>query len=231
MNGLIVAKVLIAVAIMALMMGLIAYLILLERKTAAWIQDRIGPNRVGPGGLLQPLVDGAKFLLKEEFIPRNADKILFILAPCCIFTAAFMGFSVIPWGGVLKEGASVLGWWKFPENFPFMVSNTHVGVLVAVAAAGLATYGVVLGGWASGSKFSFLGALRATAQMLSYEVPMAAVANGGAADGGDAESGNHGGVADGVFFGVHSQVEHFCTPGGGDHFYGGDICRVQPHAV
>jgi NADH-quinone oxidoreductase subunit H len=173
MNGLIVAKVVIAVVIMQMMLGLIAYLILLERKAAAWMQDRIGPNRVGPGGLLQPIVDGVKFILKEEFIPKNADRALFLIAPCAMMTAAFIGFSVIPWGGVLREGASVFGWWKFPENFPVMVSHTNVGVLVALAGTGLATYGVVLGGWASGSKFSFLGGLRATAQMLSYEVPLA----------------------------------------------------------
>ena len=156
MNGLIVAKVVIALIIMHMLLGIISYLILLERKTAAWIQDRIGPNRVGPGGLLQPIVDGVKFILKEEFIPKSADRILFVIAPCCMLTAAFMGFSIIPWGGMLREGSSVFGLWKFPENFAVMVSDTDVGVLIALAAAGLATYGVVLGGWASGSKFSGL---------------------------------------------------------------------------
>src|SRR4029077_9626851 len=91
----------------------------------------------------------------------------------CMLTAAFMGSAIIPWGGYLGAGSSVFGLYTFPENFPVMVSNTSVGGLVALAAAGLATYGVVLGGWASGSKFSFLGGLRATAQMLSYEVPLA----------------------------------------------------------
>jgi NADH-quinone oxidoreductase subunit H len=118
-------------------------------------------------------VDGVKFILKEEFIPAQADKILFVLAPIAILTPAFVGFSIIPWGGQLAAGSSVFGLWDFPENFPVMVSDTNVGVLVALACAGLATYGVVLGGWASGSKYSFLGGLRATAQMLSYEVPLA----------------------------------------------------------
>jgi NADH-quinone oxidoreductase subunit H len=173
MSGILISKIVIAVVIMPMILGLVAYLILVERKTAAWIQDRLGPNRVGPAGLLQPIADGVKMFLKEEFIPRTADKALFLLAPIAIFTPAICGFAIIPWGGILEKGSSVLGWWKFPENFPVMVSDTNVGVLVAVAAAGLATYGIVLGGWSSGSKYSFLGGLRAAAQMLSYEVPLA----------------------------------------------------------
>jgi len=173
MDGILVAKIVIALVIMQMLLGLIAYLILLERKTAAWMQDRLGPNRVGPQGLLQPIADGVKFILKEEFIPKNADKFLFLLAPVAILSAALVGAAIVPWGGILAKGSSVFGLWSFPENFPFMVSNTGVGVLVAIACAGLSTYGVVLGGWASGSKYSFLGGLRATAQMLSYEVPLA----------------------------------------------------------
>src|ERR1044071_544433 len=140
MDGILVAKVVIALVSMQMLLGIIAYMILLERKTAAWIQDRIGPNRVGPKGLLQPIADGVKFILKEEFIPRNADKFLFLLAPVAILTAALVGFSIIPWGGILHRGASIFGLWQFPEDFPVMVSNTSVGVLIAVAAAGLATY-------------------------------------------------------------------------------------------
>jgi NADH-quinone oxidoreductase subunit H len=173
MNGILIAKIIVALVIMQMILGLVAYLILLERRTAAWIQDRVGPNRVGPQGLLQPIADGVKFILKEEFIPAAADKILFLIAPACMLTAALIGFAIVPWGGILRAGSSVLGLWSFPENFAVMVSNTSVGVLVALAAAGLATYGVVLGGWASGSKYSFLGGLRAAAQMLSYEVPLA----------------------------------------------------------
>jgi NADH-quinone oxidoreductase subunit H len=146
-----IVKVVLALIIMQMLLGLISYLILLERKTAAWIQDRIGPNRTGPKGLLQPIADGVKFILKEEFIPKNADKALFLIAPVAILTPALCGFAIIPWGGVLREGSSIFGWWSFPENFPFMVSNPSAGVLIAVAMAGLATYGVVLGGWASGS--------------------------------------------------------------------------------
>src|SRR5277367_182172 len=137
--GLLIAKVVLALIIVNMMLGLISYLILLERRTAAWIQDRVGPNRVGPQGLLQPIVDGVKFILKEEFIPANADKFLFLLAPVAILTPALCGFAVIPWGGILQRGSSVFGLWSFPTDFPFMVSNASVGVLVVVALAGLAT--------------------------------------------------------------------------------------------
>ena len=116
MNGILLAKIIVAVVIFQMILGLIAYLILLERKTAAWIQDRLGPNRVGPGGVLQPLADGVKFVLKEEFIPAAADKALFLLAPIAIFTPALCGFAIIPWGGVLAKGSSVFGWWSFPAR-------------------------------------------------------------------------------------------------------------------
>ena len=171
--GLLIAQVALALILFNAILGLISYLILLERKTAAWMQDRVGPNRVGPKGLLQPISDGVKFILKEEFIPKNADKALFILAPIAILTPAMCGFAVIPWGGELAANSSVLSYYKFAANWPVMVSNPDIGVLFVMAMAGLATYGVVLGGYASGSKYSFLGGLRATAQMLSYEVPMA----------------------------------------------------------
>lgn len=171
--GLILIQLVLALILVHLILGVISYLILLERKTAAWIQDRVGPNRVGPKGLLQPIADGVKFILKEEFIPKAANRGLFLLAPIAILTPALCGFAVIPWGGTLNAGESIFGWYVFDQAWPVMVANPDIGVLFVVAMAGLATYGVVLGGWASGSKYSFLGGLRATAQMLSYEIPMA----------------------------------------------------------
>ncbi|MEI8194683.1 MAG: NADH-quinone oxidoreductase subunit NuoH [Phycisphaerae bacterium] len=171
--GLLIVQVLLALALIGMILGVIAYLILLERKSSAWMQDRIGPNRVGPFGLLQPLADGAKFLLKEEFIPTAADRGLFLLAPVAIMTPALCGFAVIPWAGVLQAGSSIPKLFTFAQNWPVMVANPDVGVLWVLAMAGLSTYGVVIAGYASGSKYSFFGGLRATAQMLSYEVPMA----------------------------------------------------------
>ncbi len=175
MLGVFIAHLIFTLVMVGLSTGIIAYLILLERKTASWIQDRIGPNRVGPRGLLQPLADGVKFILKEEFMPANADRFLFILAPIVIIAPALCGFAVIPWGGEIAKGTALPSWlggWAFPHNFHVMVANPQIGVLFVIAMASLSVYGVVLAGWASGSKWSFLGGLRATAQMVSYEIPL-----------------------------------------------------------
>jgi len=154
---------LLAVFVFAVMNGVVAYCIYYERKIAAWTQDRPGPNRVGPWGLLQPIADGAKFLLKEDVIPYHVDKPLFVLAPALIFVVAFVGIAAIPWGGTLAIG---------DRRFDVQVANPDIGLLYILGVASLSVYGVVLGGWASNSKYSFYGAIRATAQMLSYEIPM-----------------------------------------------------------
>lgn len=173
-----IAQLLLAGLVIQVVLGLVAYAILLERKVAAWIQDRVGPNRAGPQGLLQPIADGVKFILKEEFIPANANKVLFILAPIVIMTCALVGFSVIPWAGVLDAGTKLPAWLplvggiEFKASWPVMIANPDVGVLIVLAAASMAVYGVVLAGYSSGSKYSFLGGLRATSQMISYEIPM-----------------------------------------------------------
>jgi NADH-quinone oxidoreductase subunit H len=149
-------------------MTAVAYAILLERKIAAFVQDRVGPNRVGPWGILQPLADGLKFLLKEDIIPRNVERAVFLLAPWLIFIVAMVGFAVIPWGGRFV-------WpWMDDAAAPLdaQVASVDIGLLYIVAVASLGVYGVVLGGWASNNKYSFYGAMRAAAQMLSYEVPL-----------------------------------------------------------
>lgn len=140
-----------------------AYLILLERKLSAWAQDRLGPNRVGPLGLLQPIADGLKLFLKEDFIPRGADRALFVLAPGLTVIVALIGFAVIPWAGEMT---------LWDRTVKIMAADVNVGIIYLVATASLGVYGVVLGGWASNSKYSFLGGLRAGAQMISYEIPM-----------------------------------------------------------
>lgn len=148
--------------------GAVAYSIWLERKISAWIQDRFGPNRVGRWGLLQPIADGLKFLLKEDIIPSNVDRALFLFAPWMIFVVASVGFAVIPWGGEFR-------WPWMSPNAPALtaqVASVDIGLLYIVAVASLGVYGVVLGGWASNNKYSFYGGMRAAAQMLSYEVPM-----------------------------------------------------------
>ena len=139
------------------------YLILLDRRGAAWIQDRCGPNRVGPMGLLQPIADTIKLLFKEEYIPRRADRVLFLLAPGLTVIPALISFAVIPWAGTLQiagESVAVAG------------ATVNIGIIYLVAVTSLGIYGVVLGGWASNNKYAFLGSLRAAAQMVSYEIPM-----------------------------------------------------------
>jgi NADH-quinone oxidoreductase subunit H len=163
-------SVLLSLALIGVIMAAVAYSILLERKLSAWIQDRYGPNRVGPFGLLQPIADGLKFLLKEDIIPRYVDRVLFIFAPWMIFVVAMIGFAIIPWGGRFRWS-----WMAEGEFLWCQVASIDVGLLYLLAVGSLGVYGVVLGGWASNNKYSFYGGMRAAAQMLSYEIPMGLV--------------------------------------------------------
>ena len=147
-----------------------AYLILLERKICAWVQDRIGPNRVGPLGLLQPIADGLKLFTKEEFMPRGADKFLFILAPGLAVIPAFIGFAVLPFAGTLD--LSSIPFLGLSGTVNIVGADVNIGIIYILATASLGVYGVGIGGWASNNKYSFLGGLRASCQMISYEIPM-----------------------------------------------------------
>jgi NADH-quinone oxidoreductase subunit H len=165
-------------------LGTVAYLILLERKTASWVQDRLGPNRVGPWGLLQPLADGAKFIFKEDYRPEHVDKILFTIAPGIMMLVIIISIAVIPWGGIKQTtvpagGPIVAGSTIVSQDassvtyqWDFQIARLNIGVLYVIAVLSLSVYGVVIGGWASNNKFSFLGGLRATANMISYEIPL-----------------------------------------------------------
>ncbi len=156
--------------ILFLILHLCAALILAERKLSAFIQDRYGPNRVGFWGILQPIVDGIKFILKEDIIPASVDKPVFILAPAVAFAVAMSTFIVIPWAGEIV--------WPWSDAAGHSVRVTtqaavlDIGLLYILAIGSLSVYGVVLAGWASNNKYAFYGAMRAAAQMLSYEIPL-----------------------------------------------------------
>jgi NADH-quinone oxidoreductase subunit H len=141
-----------------------AILSLAERKVSAWMQYRIGPNRVGPFGLLQPLADGVKFIFKEEVVPAGANRILFRLAPALAALPAMMTIAVIPFAGEVVLFGRSYG--------PLSVADLDIGILYLLAIGSLGVYGVILGGWASNSKYSILGSLRASAQMISYELTL-----------------------------------------------------------
>ncbi len=142
-----------------------AYLILLERKLSAWMQDRVGPNRVGPFGLFQPLADGLKFLLKEEVIPAHVNKTLFVVAPTISLFTTMLAFAVVPFGPANDPTT--------PWFFRFIIApNVDIGLVFIFAITSLSVYGVILGGWASNNKYSALGSLRASAQVVSYEIPL-----------------------------------------------------------
>jgi NADH-quinone oxidoreductase subunit H len=144
-----------------------AICILAERKIAGFTQDRYGPNRVGFWGLLQPVADGLKFLLKEDIVPLHVDKPLFLLAPAMSLVVSLIGFAIIPWAGDVH-------WpWMTPgTTVSTQVARLDVGLLYILAVGSLGVYGVVLAGYASNNKYAFYGGLRATAQMISYELPL-----------------------------------------------------------
>lgn len=235
-----IATIIFIVVVVGAIQGLCAYLILAERKISAWVQDRLGPNRVGPGGLLQPIADGLKFLLKEEVIPGHVDRLFYMLAPMIAVSTAMFAFCVVPfgptepaprlldyrtdaqvarsrealspddlarvrtettefraegprgtiWPQTKAEEAFALGadraWAKARNELPYeerlqtynnnvqyvFAPHVNVGVVFVFAIGSLAVYAIVLGGWASNNKYSFLGSLRSSAQIISYEIPM-----------------------------------------------------------
>lgn len=135
-------------------MGCVAYLTLWERKMIGWMHVRLGPNRVGPAGLLQPIADALKLLLKEIIIPAKANKVLFVIAPIMTIMPALAAWSVVPFG---------------PD---VVLANVNAGLLLIMAITSMEVYGIIIAGWASNSKYAFLGAMRASAQMVSYEIAM-----------------------------------------------------------
>lgn len=160
---LITFKIILVVSLFLLALTVAAYSTWAERKVAAVMQDRIGPNRTGPFGLLQPLADGGKFFFKEDFTPASAEKFLFIIGPSLVMFISLITGAVIPWGKSLNIGG---------QSFALQVADLDVGVLYLIGMVSIGVYGVMLGGWASNNKYSLIGAVRASSQMISYELAM-----------------------------------------------------------
>src|SRR5260221_2500642 len=139
----------------------VTYMVLLERKVIAWAQSRLGPMRVGPYGILQPVADAVKLMIKEDITPVRADRWVFTAAPVIAMVPALVVYAVIPFGPVVK---------LFGRNVSLYITDINVGLLYVVSVASIGVYGLILAGWASNSKFPLLASLRASAQLISYEV-------------------------------------------------------------
>jgi NADH-quinone oxidoreductase subunit H len=156
-------KLSLAGAILLLSLVIAMYATLAERKVAGFFQDRLGPNRAGIYGLLQPVADGLKLFMKEEFMPANADKVLYILGPSLTMLVALLTSAVIPWGGTLQIGG---------HEFALQVADINIGILYTFAVVSIGVYGIMIGGWASNNKYALMGSVRAASQMISYELAM-----------------------------------------------------------
>jgi NADH-quinone oxidoreductase subunit H len=156
-------KVLLIIILFVISLGVAAYATYGERKVAAFMQDRIGPDRAGPFGILQPIADGVKLFVKEEIIPNVSDKLLFILGPCIFMITALMTSAVIPWGTDLS---------LFGRTISLQVADVNIGILFIFGIISIGVYGIMIGGWASNNKYSRFGAIRASSQMISYELAM-----------------------------------------------------------
>lgn len=161
--SLIIEKFVFILIIFGLTMGVALYATLAERKVAGFLQDRLGPNRAGLFGLLQPICDGTKLFSKEEFFPNTPNKVLFVVGPAVSMIVSLLGSAVIPWA----DKYVIAGKEYIPQ-----VADVNVAVLYVVAVLGISVYGIVLGGWASNNKYSLIGSIRAGAQMISYELAM-----------------------------------------------------------
>ena len=156
-------KLVLVVLLFLISLGIAAYQTYFERKLAGWIQDRVGPDRAGPFGILQPIADGVKMFMKEDFTPANADKWLFILGPGIAMFTSLITSAIIPWGTDLQ---------LFGRLISLQVAEINIGILFAFGIISIGVYGIMIGGWASNNKYSLFGAIRASSQMISYELAM-----------------------------------------------------------
>jgi len=159
----IIYKAILCVAVFGISLGIAAYSTLWERKFASFLQDRVGPDRAGPWGILQPLADGGKLFFKEEIIPNVSNKFLFVLGPSLFMITALMTGVVIPWSkDVVIDG----------QTFAMQITDINIGILYLFGVVSIGVYGIMIGGWASNNKYALLGAVRASSQMISYEIAM-----------------------------------------------------------
>lgn len=163
MTDILLYKMLLVVGVFTITLVVAMYATYGERKVAAFLQDRIGPNRAGPFGILQPLADGLKFFMKEEIIPSVSNKFLFILGPSIAMITALMAGVLIPWGNTLLVNGT---------EYSLQITDIDIGILYIFGVVSIGVYGIMIGGWASNNKYSLLGAIRASAQMISYELAM-----------------------------------------------------------
>ena len=195
------------VVIIGLMTGF-AYITWLERRLISRFQVRVGPNRVGPAGLLQPLADGLKLFFKEDFVPTGADKTVYYIAPAISMIAALVAFTVIPFGPVdCAEG-------QFCKIFDvplFQVAGPNSGILFILAISSLGAYGIILAGWSSNSKYSILGSLRSSAQLISYELAVGLTIVGVILMAGTLDLGQIVAQQEGTYFGFLPRWNIFCT--------------------
>ncbi|MCE2682510.1 MAG: NADH-quinone oxidoreductase subunit NuoH [Flavobacteriia bacterium] len=162
-SGLIIEKLVLVAIIFSISLLIAMYATYFERKVAAWFQDRIGPDRAGPFGILQPLADGVKMFMKEDFIPSHSDKWLFILGPGISMFTSLITSAIIPWG----EDLTIFG-----NTVALQVADFNIGILFIMGVLSVGIYGIMIGGWASNNKYSLFGAIRASSQMISYELAM-----------------------------------------------------------
>ncbi len=165
--GWVIGRILVVLAIVHVLLIGAALMVWAERRVSAWMQDRLGPNRVGPEGLLQPLADLGKFMFKEDVIPGHVNKLLYTIAPLVVVVPAMITFAVIPFTGTIDTNAAGV-----ETATSWQAANLNIGVLYILAITGLGVYGITLGGWAGNSKYSLLGGVRGSAQMISYELSL-----------------------------------------------------------
>src|SRR6476660_3606484 len=160
-TALLIEKLVLILVVVMASLGIAMYTTFAERKVAAILQDRRGPNRAGPFGLFQPLADGLKLFFKEEIIPNFSSKFLFILGPCLAMLTAMMVGAVVPWGNKIHA---------FNRDISLQIADVNIGILYVFGVVSLGVYGIMIGGWASNNKFSLMGAMRAASQIISYEL-------------------------------------------------------------